>query len=82
MNKSLIELLIESLKKRQEKEGCFDIYWGEGELHKAICKFNPPVTIEVIEKLENKTDWVLPEDYKRFLLITNGCKLFDDPKYG
>ncbi|MGK5512354.1 SMI1/KNR4 family protein [Brevibacillus formosus] len=82
MSKTLIELSIESLKKRQEKDGYFDVYWGEGEIHKAICKFNPPVTFEELEKLESKTDWILPEDYKNFLMIANGCKLFDDPKYG
>lgn len=81
--KSLIELSLHSLKKRlEENNQMIEVYCGEGYVEKCTCKFNEPATLEEIAAFEEKTGWVIPEDYKNFLLITNGCRLFDHPEYG
>lgn len=79
----LVSVTLHSLKERMTKnKGLIEVYNGDGDYGEVECTFYDPVTIEQINELEAKTGWILPEDYKRFLLITNGCKLFDHPDYG
>jgi len=80
---SIVEKTINSLKHRLEiGQGVFDIYSGEGDLSPVKCSFNQPATIKEIQEFEASMGVVFPEDYKKFLLITNGCRLFDHPQYG
>lgn len=37
---------------------------------------------EQIHSFEQKTGLLLPDDYKEFLKITNGCRLFDNLESG
>ncbi|SEM85694.1 SMI1/KNR4 family protein [Lihuaxuella thermophila] len=81
--KSLIELSLTALKKRLENNNqMIEVYGGRGHIGTYTCRFHEPATLEQIRAFEEKTGWILPEDYKNFLLITNGCRLFDHPEYG
>ncbi|MVO97943.1 SMI1/KNR4 family protein [Paenibacillus lutrae] len=55
---------------------------SDGYLYNTKCVFNEPATIQQITSLCNEKKWTLPEDYKQFLLITNGAKIFYDEYYG
>lgn len=80
---SLVEKTINSLKERLNKnEGLIEIYRGEGRVEQVKCTFNAPTSTKEIESFEKDTGFILPDDYKRFLLISNGCSLFDHPYYG
>ena len=79
----LVHTSLNFLKDRLSKNnGLMEIYTGNGEYEEVKCTFREPVTIEQINEIESKSGWTFPEDYKEFLLITNGCKLFDHPCYG
>lgn len=46
------------------------------------CKWNEPVSMEVIDSFFDEHDWVVPQDYKQFLSYHNGGTLFCSPDYG
>lgn len=54
----------------------------EGAVYKVSCTFNSPATENQIQSFEEKTGLKLPEAYKEFLLVTNGCRLFDSLEFG
>lgn len=71
------------MKKRlEENNHVIQIQNEEGHLFDAKCTFNPPASEEDIFNFERQTGFILPPDYKAFLKITNGCRLFDDIDYG
>ncbi len=79
----MVEQTLHGLKTRlQKNNNIIEIQQENGYVTLATCTFNQPVADEEIFRFEKQTGWYLPEDYKQFLRITNGCSLFDDPQYG
>ncbi|MDQ0112434.1 SMI1/KNR4 family protein [Paenibacillus harenae] len=79
----LIKKTIVSLKDRLEKNnGLLELQLGEGYLTQAICTFNEPVSESELLHFQKEAGLKLPVDYYNFLLLTNGCSLFDHPQYG
>ncbi|WP_046174110.1 SMI1/KNR4 family protein [Domibacillus indicus] len=80
---SIVKQTLHSLKKRlEENSGVIQIQSEQGHIYKAVCTFNDPASDGEITEFEQKTGLLLPRDYKAFLKITNGCRLFDDSEYG
>ncbi|WP_057914163.1 SMI1/KNR4 family protein [Peribacillus muralis] len=72
-----VEEAINHMKKRlAEKNQVFEAK-EDGFIYQATCTFNSPASDEDIHSFEKKTGLLLPEDYKEFLKITNGCRLFE-----
>ena len=83
MAQRLVEKTIKALQKRlADSHNSLCIQGEEGFTYNATCTFNPPATDEQIAYVEKQTGYKLPDDYKTFLKITNGCRLFDDVQYG
>jgi hypothetical protein len=79
MKESMVKQTINALKRRLEDNGnIIQVQTEEGYLYDATCTFHPPVTDEDIIKFEKETGFILPKNYREFLKITNGCRLFDD----
>ncbi|MBM7692479.1 hypothetical protein JOC77_001909 [Peribacillus deserti] len=80
---SIVKQTLNSLKKRLEEGGdIIPVQSEHGHVYKATCTFNPPASDEEITNFERQTGLLLPSDYKAFLKIANGCRLFDDIEYG
>ena len=80
---SIAKQTLNTLKKRlKENENIIQIQGEGGYLAKVECTFNPPASDEEIKNFERQTGLILPNDYKEFLKISNGCRLFDDIESG
>jgi len=80
---SIVTQTLNSLKKRlEENNNVIQVQNEEGHLFDAKCTFHPPASEEDILNFERQSGFILPPDYKTFLKITNGCRLFDDIHYG
>lgn len=80
---SLVTQTLNALKTRlQENNNSLQIQNEKGYLYQATCTFNPPASDEEIHHFEKQTGFLLPPDYKAFLKLTNGCRLFDDIHLG
>lgn len=49
----------------------------EGEVYTVSCSFNPPIKTSEIETFESEHDIKLPEDYKAFLKLHNGARIYE-----
>jgi len=78
----LIFKSINSLKKRLENNELLELQLDEGYLTQATCKFSEPASENDLLEFQKKLGYKLPNDYINFLMITNGCSLFDHPQYG
>nr|WP_237690581.1 SMI1/KNR4 family protein [Paenibacillus caui] len=58
-------------------QGKVELQVSHGDVYLASFDFNSPATDEEIKQLENDYEVVLPKEYKEFLKIHNGAKLFD-----
>lgn len=80
---SLVSLTLSALMNRLEQNGgSFQVQSEQGYTYDAMCTFNKPATDAEIIEFEEKTGFLLPDDYKAFLKITNGCRLFEHVEYG
>lgn len=80
---SIVIQTLNALKKRlNENNNILQIQDEQGYLYKAKCTFSPPASDEEINNFEKQTGLIIPSDYKAFLKITNGCRLFDDINSG
>ncbi|MCI2256170.1 SMI1/KNR4 family protein [Domibacillus sp. PGB-M46] len=80
---SIVQKTLNALKTRLEQnDNVIDVQSEQGHVYKATCTFNHPASDEEINDFENKTGLILPPDYKAFLRITNGCRLFNDIEHG
>lgn len=80
---SIVNQTLTALKTRlEENHGFIQIQSEEGFLFNAECTFNSPAKDEEIIAFEKKMGITLPQDYKAFLKITNGCRLFDEVESG
>ncbi|MBS4207366.1 SMI1/KNR4 family protein [Bacillus sp. FJAT-50079] len=79
----LVKQTLHSLKKRLEDNyQIIELQNEQGHVFKATCTFTPPASEKDIIYFEKETGFILPEDYKAFLQISNGCRLFDDVQFG
>ncbi|MCK2000774.1 SMI1/KNR4 family protein [[Brevibacterium] frigoritolerans] len=74
---SFITQTLASFKNKLDGDLRMIVSGPEGENSNIVCSFNHPATKEQIEEFEKKKGWILPEDYKAFLFIHNGCMLFE-----
>lgn len=82
-NGSIVTQTLDSLKRRlSDNENTIHSQAEQGYVYHATCTFNPPATEKEMNAFEEQTGWVLPPDYRAFLRITNGCRLFDDVHTG
>jgi hypothetical protein len=72
----MIKLLIEAIKKINE-----ELYIGNGNFEKFNYTFYEPVDKEDLKRFECKYNCTLPEDYKNFLLITNGIMFYNSADF-
>src|SRR5690606_1247599 len=80
---SIVKRTLYSLRKRlNENSNVINVQTEEGHVFNATCTFHPPASDLDISNFEKQTGFLLPDDYKEFLKITNGCRLFDDINYG
>src|SRR5688572_18138795 len=77
-----VEEAINQMKKKLAENNQVIEVNEDGFTYKATCTFNSPASDEQIHSFEKKTGLFLPEDYKEFLKITNGCRLFDNVESG
>jgi len=78
-----IEKTMSSLMKRLESNNnLLILQLEEGYITEATCTFNEPASDKDINDFSKLIGQELPDDYIQFLKITNGCRLFDHPKYG
>lgn len=49
----------------------------EGEVYNVSCSFNPPIKTTEIEMFERENNIKLPEDYKAFLKLHNGARIYE-----
>ena len=55
------------------------VYFGEGVWEEQTLEATGPlVTLPQLKDVEDKYDIVLPEDYKKFLLFSNGLRFYKD----
>ncbi|WPC79714.1 SMI1/KNR4 family protein [Bacillus halotolerans] len=77
-----VEKTIQGLKELIDEKGRLKILGGEGALVETECSFSKGATDLEIECFEKKIKVSLPEDYKTFLKLHNGARIFDLLIYG
>lgn len=76
---ALVKQTFAAIKKRlSNNDTIIQVQTEEGHVYNAMCTFNPPASDMDITDFEKQTGFILPADYKEFLKISNGCRLFDD----
>jgi len=79
----IVRRTLQALKQRLgENDHILQMQSEQGYIYKAKCTFNAPASGEEINDFEQQTGFIIPSDYKEFLKVTNGCRLFDDIQYG
>jgi hypothetical protein len=81
-NGELIKLTLETLKKRLNKNSELACQNANGSFSTGKCVFNQPIQYEEIIRFQTKLKYELPIDYINFLMINNGCTLFEDSNFG
>lgn len=73
----IIQKTLNTLKRCLSEKGITNLIAGQGEIQTVSCSFNPRLEKENLSVFENKTTCTLPNDYKEFLLLHNGAKIFE-----
>jgi SMI1 / KNR4 family (SUKH-1) len=79
---SLLTLTLTSLKKRLTDQPSIQIQQDLGYVTEVRFLFNAPASESELLKFEETNQLFLPKDYKEFLLMHNGARLFIDEKSG
>ncbi|MFD0048717.1 SMI1/KNR4 family protein [Actinomycetes bacterium NPDC127524] len=74
---AFIEQTLTGLKSRLDEKFSMVVSRPEGENGQVVCSFNEPAAMEQIREFEKDTNWILPKDFIEFLLLHNGCTIFD-----
>lgn len=82
MATNLAQLVLDGLKKRLDSNNQITVQKKGGKIYTAQFTFNPPATEELVIKFSRETHWHLPPDFKNFLLLHNGARLFENTKTG
>ncbi|MFE9944939.1 SMI1/KNR4 family protein [Bacillus velezensis] len=77
-----VEKTLQGLKELIDEKGCLKILGNEGAPLETECTFFKGATDLEIESFEKKIKVSLPEDYKSFLKLHNGARIFDLLIYG
>lgn len=67
---------IDTFKKRLDQDHNLVIQQENGELFPVTFQWNQPATVQEINQFTQLTRWDIPEDFRQFLLLHNGAKLF------
>lgn len=68
---------LSGLKKLLDNNEQMKTISEEGEVYTVSCSFNPPIKTSEIETFESEHDIKLPEDYKAFLTLHNGARIYE-----
>lgn len=68
--------ILNSLKKRLDKDNQLTVNLFDEFSFTAKFKFNAPASLESIKKFSNMHNVNIPNDYRDFLLLHNGAELF------
>jgi len=76
---TFIQKTLKSLHSRinNNPNRSIEIIAEKGVSHTVTCSFNPPINQIDIDEFEKKINHKLPEDYREFLLLHNGVRIFD-----
>ncbi len=72
-----VQNTLSGLKKLLDNKDQMKSFSEEGEVYSVSCSFNPPIKSNEIEKFESEHDIKLPEDYKAFLTLHNGARIYE-----
>lgn len=72
-----VQNTLTGLKNLLNKNDQMKTILHEGEVQNVSCSFNAPVQTAEIKKFENKNNIKLPKDYKAFLTLHNGARIYD-----
>jgi len=78
----VIRALNKLQRKLEEGNNFIAIQADSGDIDKYTCRFYPPASEEEIMLLRYTFGVSFPSQYESFLSETNGCTLFDHPRYG
>ncbi|MFC4102621.1 SMI1/KNR4 family protein [Paenibacillus xanthanilyticus] len=78
----IITNTLKTLKNRMEGEKNLLLQVEGGYQYEASCTFYDPVCTSDLENFMSESNIKLPLDYIKFLALTNGCRLFDDVRFG
>lgn len=68
--------ILKELMNRTQKNSKLTSMSLLGDKEVFIFDWNDPVDIELIHKFEKESNYILPTDYKKFLMISNGATIF------
>ncbi|MDG4849132.1 SMI1/KNR4 family protein [Peribacillus frigoritolerans] len=68
---------LSGLKKLLDNNEQMKTISEEGEVYTVSCSFNPPIKTSEIETFESEHDIKLPGDYKAFLKLHNGARIYE-----
>lgn len=72
--------ILEQLYIKTQKERTLECTDLLGNITKCTFQWNQPICKEQLKILKNKFNLRLPEDYEKFLLMSNGAILYNDDK--
>ncbi|UHA73746.1 SMI1/KNR4 family protein [Paenibacillus sp. 481] len=58
------------------------VYTSEGKLYESVGIWNHPATENEIDQFFESKGWLVPSDFKHFLMIHNGCTMFSHADAG
>lgn len=73
----IINKTLDALKNKLNDKGNLEVIAEQGNIHTVNCSFSPPIKDEVLAAFLEKNSWTLPEDYKEFLTLHNGARIFE-----
>lgn len=84
MDNASVSEIIYSLKDEQRKSpgGLFHLILPGENYNEAINSWSEGANEAGVKSLIDKRNWYFPQDYREFLLTSNGCTLFAHPSYG
>lgn len=68
---------LSGLKKLLDNNEQMKTISEEGEVYTVSCSFNAPIKTTEVEMFESEHDIKLPEDYKAFLTLHNGARIYE-----
>ncbi|MCZ0874156.1 SMI1/KNR4 family protein [Peribacillus sp. AS_2] len=74
---NFIQNTLSGLKKLLNTNDQMKIISYEGEVREITCSFNSEAVASEIEKFVNENSIKLPEDYKAFLTLHNGARIYE-----
>ncbi|MFD3449687.1 SMI1/KNR4 family protein [Microbacteriaceae bacterium 4G12] len=76
MKEYIVKNTLDTLKSRLNDKGEVTVQNCDGYTYTAEFTFNEPATEEDIHTFIRETGWIVPNDYKEFLLLHNGANFF------